>query len=301
MKLRTIGRLSAAAAFLALSHAPASAASFDCAKARSAPEKLICGSADLSRRDEELAKLFAAAKAAAPDKQAFVREATDAWRRREATCKDAACVAAWMDERKARYAAAAAPSQTVAPPEIRQPIAASSAPKQAKLTYPYPGAPDYCYWVSAEQCERAKAIVATGKKPSWCVDGWARQDAGLSDEQRRVCWHYRSIEPTPEDDARAMVLDQWETYRSLIKALAVAGSCNVLDQVSWTTAIYTLQIKMADEAARAGLPLNKSLDLKKYTDDAVLEARGDVKNGQCDRLTPQWRGYARRIASDLLR
>lgn len=85
---------------------PSPAASFDCVKARSIPEKLICGDSELSRKDEELAKVYAKAKAAAPDKAAFSRSATDAWRRREAICKDAECVTTWMNERIAFYSLA---------------------------------------------------------------------------------------------------------------------------------------------------------------------------------------------------
>lgn len=86
-----------------LCHVSVHAASFDCAKARSVPEKLICGDPELSRQDEALAKQFAAARARAADKAAFAKDATAAWHRREAACTDAACVSAWMSERQSVY------------------------------------------------------------------------------------------------------------------------------------------------------------------------------------------------------
>ncbi len=43
---------------LALTALPAAAASFDCAKARTKVEKLICKDPQLSRQDEDLAKAF---------------------------------------------------------------------------------------------------------------------------------------------------------------------------------------------------------------------------------------------------
>lgn len=91
------------------SQVPATAASFDCTKARSVPEKLICGDAELSRKDEQLAHLFERAKAAAPDRAAFTHDASAAWHRREATCRDADCVMTWMNERLAFYSLAVSP------------------------------------------------------------------------------------------------------------------------------------------------------------------------------------------------
>lgn len=58
------------ASFVALAVLPiglSHAASFDCAKTRSKPELLICGDPELSRLDDELALIYAAAKAVAPD------------------------------------------------------------------------------------------------------------------------------------------------------------------------------------------------------------------------------------------
>ena len=73
--------------------------SFDCAKARSVPEKMICSDAELSRLDRELGRVYARAKNAAPDGAAFRRQNSDEWRRREATCRDRACLLRWYASR----------------------------------------------------------------------------------------------------------------------------------------------------------------------------------------------------------
>jgi uncharacterized protein len=73
--------------------------SFDCARARSVPEKLICADAELARLDRELGRLYARAKDAAADGAAFGRQNSQEWRRREATCRDRECLLRWYADR----------------------------------------------------------------------------------------------------------------------------------------------------------------------------------------------------------
>ena len=70
---------------------PVQAASFDCAKAGTKIEKLICGDAELSKLDEEL---NAAYKAAVQDKTKAkaVKQAQKQWMKERNGCEDAACV-----------------------------------------------------------------------------------------------------------------------------------------------------------------------------------------------------------------
>jgi hypothetical protein len=77
--------------------------SFDCARARSTPEKLICGDAELASLDRDLANLYSVAKNASEDKVSFQQETTAAWNRRERTCRDKACLIGWYDERMKQY------------------------------------------------------------------------------------------------------------------------------------------------------------------------------------------------------
>jgi hypothetical protein len=74
--------------------------SFDCAKARSTPERLICRDAELSRLDRELSRIHAQAKRAAADPQDFKRENDEEWRLREAVCRDKDCLLGWYAHRR---------------------------------------------------------------------------------------------------------------------------------------------------------------------------------------------------------
>ncbi|WP_176380723.1 hypothetical protein [Paraburkholderia youngii] len=74
---------------------PAIKTSFDCAKARSDAERLICNDAELAAADVDLAKLFAQAKAAATDQDAFKERARVQWNYRESSCHDRDCLVQW--------------------------------------------------------------------------------------------------------------------------------------------------------------------------------------------------------------
>jgi hypothetical protein len=74
--------------------------SFDCAKAHSVVEKMICSDAELARLDRELGRLYARAKNAAADAAAFRRQTSEEWRMREATCRDRECLLRWYANRQ---------------------------------------------------------------------------------------------------------------------------------------------------------------------------------------------------------
>ena len=73
---------------------------FDCAKARSVPEKLICSDAQLARLDRELGQLHSRAKTSARNTWAFKQRSDEEWRRREATCRDRECLLRWYGQRR---------------------------------------------------------------------------------------------------------------------------------------------------------------------------------------------------------
>ena len=79
--------------------AVSSGPSFDCAKARSLVEKLICSDTELARLDRELGRVYARAKNVATDAAAFRRQNSEEWHRREATCRDRACLLRWYATR----------------------------------------------------------------------------------------------------------------------------------------------------------------------------------------------------------
>jgi hypothetical protein len=74
--------------------------SFDCNKASSYSEKLICSDPELARMDVELAGIYRQAKAIASDQKEFTRRSAARWKDRESTCYDRACVVDWYQSRK---------------------------------------------------------------------------------------------------------------------------------------------------------------------------------------------------------
>ena len=101
------------------------AASFNCAKAKTPNEVLICGDSQLSVTDDDLATLYRAAKAVAKDTVAFKKETNVEWRRRE-KCADRDCLVAWYKRRSAQLAATLNDAQIAQAPN--QPIAVQSPP-----------------------------------------------------------------------------------------------------------------------------------------------------------------------------
>ena len=74
--------------------------SFDCAKARSVSEKMICSDAQLAQLDRELAQLHTRARISARNTWAFNQRHEEEWRRREATCHDRDCLLRWYGQRR---------------------------------------------------------------------------------------------------------------------------------------------------------------------------------------------------------
>lgn len=82
---------------------PASGASFDCAKAKSDSEKIICADAELSKLEEDVSGAYGiAVKSAGENKGELVKEQKAAWLQRELNCKTSECVRSWLLERKKR-------------------------------------------------------------------------------------------------------------------------------------------------------------------------------------------------------
>lgn len=73
----------------------ASAASFDCSKASSRVEKLICSDPGLSKQDDILGQLYRKAKAASSSPEGLTKQARENLKWREANCDDRACIEEW--------------------------------------------------------------------------------------------------------------------------------------------------------------------------------------------------------------
>ncbi|MFP4898768.1 TonB family protein [Paraburkholderia sp. BR14261] len=79
--------------------------SFDCKKARSPSEKLICSDEELAALDLNLATVFAQAKAVAPDIRVFAEAARQNWNWRNANCFDKTCLVTWFNAQRDRLVA----------------------------------------------------------------------------------------------------------------------------------------------------------------------------------------------------
>jgi len=82
---------------------PAITPSFDCSKAKSISEKLICSDKELANEDNELFVLYSKAKANTYDPVGFKTEAAEAWKVREKNCLDKQCLLDWFETRKSYY------------------------------------------------------------------------------------------------------------------------------------------------------------------------------------------------------
>lgn len=104
--------ISVAVAASWLAAAEARAASFDCKKAKTKLEKLICETPELSRADDELGALFKQAlKAVGKSSARGLREAQSLWLSRYRNdCADAACVLAAYQKRILELRATVKPS-----------------------------------------------------------------------------------------------------------------------------------------------------------------------------------------------
>lgn len=109
MMKKIIAFLGIAAAFAfsatsvhAQSAAPTFPTSFDCSKAKSDSEHLICENGDLAAKDVRLAGLIKKARTVAVDQAAFREWARNELKDRQ-KCHDAKCVSDWYDNQFAEY------------------------------------------------------------------------------------------------------------------------------------------------------------------------------------------------------
>jgi uncharacterized protein len=92
----------AAASAHSQSAAPTYPTSFDCSRAKSDSEHLICENGDLAAKDVRLADLIKKARTVAVDPAAFKEWARNELKDRQ-KCHDAKCVSDWYDDQFAEY------------------------------------------------------------------------------------------------------------------------------------------------------------------------------------------------------
>ena len=77
--------------------------SFDCKKAKSVSENLICSDDELATMDNELLDLYRSAKLTSNNLSLLKSETERAWKDRERICSDRACLVTWYRNRKKYY------------------------------------------------------------------------------------------------------------------------------------------------------------------------------------------------------
>lgn len=81
----------------------AHSASFDCQKAKSVNERLICEDAALSKLDEELAFAYKEALRKSSNPKELIANQREAWMHREKQCSSKACLVDWFSQRQTYF------------------------------------------------------------------------------------------------------------------------------------------------------------------------------------------------------
>ena len=165
--------------------------SFDCGKARSTPEKIICADPELSRLDRDLAELYRTAKSSARDPQEFQRNSAREWRVREDSCRDRACLTQWYEKRKLQLQAIAEPSDplnrkesaagaqsawqpaTIVPPTITPSRAPEIAAQRPRVAAPPAPAPT----VAEDANSQAAKLIAAKQEYAFAAAMWSNGGA----------------------------------------------------------------------------------------------------------------------------
>ncbi|MEO5672416.1 MAG: hypothetical protein ABIR26_17145 [Ramlibacter sp.] len=74
--------------------------SFDCSRARSRAERLICSDPELAQLDRDLGRLHSRVRDEVADPAGFRRRSEEQWRVRESVCRDKECLLDWYAERR---------------------------------------------------------------------------------------------------------------------------------------------------------------------------------------------------------
>lgn len=204
-------------------------ASFDCAKASTAIEQMICADSELSRMDENLAEQFRAAKAAAPDSAAFKKETNVEWRKRQ-RCADRDCLLAWYQRRSGQLENTlnVARNAETPPPTVSAsaPVPSTSAPNDSEgvsgLVW-LAGGLVLLWWAFKRlfRAERGQAAVTTGVAES----GQIAAPSALSES--RIAVRIVRAEPTEGSPSKRRQMRAVPTvWISTDQTISIA-TCNI--------------------------------------------------------------------------
>src|SRR5215831_576944 len=211
-------------------HAPAFAASFDCAKASTAIEKMICADARLSALDDNLARSYSAAlERSSQDERARLRREQAAWLKYRDACEpaDRSCVIARYGERL-RNLRAPAPVSTFERPQQGPQFGAAvkaEAPDPARAVALSVAEPPRDLANGAEiilvSGYEAGSRAAPGSRVSVKVDRPGRQVLLVLTSYETIAW---DVEATPGTTLKGILVSAYRgpTLRTSAKTPAYA-------------------------------------------------------------------------------
>jgi uncharacterized tellurite resistance protein B-like protein len=209
------------------------AASFNCAKAASPNELMICADRQLSVMDDDLAALFREARVAAPDKVAFKKETNVEWRKRE-RCTDRDCLVAWYQRRSGQLATVLnqahiqeAPAKLVSEP-VPVPAAPAVDDSMGFSAFLWPiGGLVFLVWLirrlgAPGRRQAAKARAATAAKSGPVAATQAPTDSGVT---VRVRWEGPTKREAPTKRSGQGVRTVWigAGQTTVVKGLSIPG------------------------------------------------------------------------------
>jgi|GEM_PF-4278822 len=122
-QLQTQARIGTPSAALAINPANGDqtyATSFDCSKATSVPQYLICHDPELAAADRDLSAIYQKARDAVRNKAALADRARQQWNFREKNCRDKTCLLSWYQYESATFDAIAQTGDVNARPDQEQ-------------------------------------------------------------------------------------------------------------------------------------------------------------------------------------
>jgi uncharacterized protein len=186
MSPRLFATTALAAALIATT---ANAASFDCTKAATPVEHMICASPELSQLDEQTALAYAAKRNAAPnsDAKTAIIKAGRAWLKQRNLCPSESCIAASYRERIGELGAVAS-AAPAAQPNAPGPSASTQAQQAEQALAPVTGAPSDDEATAAAQKAAADQAAAERAKVEAEQDAAdkAKAEADFTEQQRRT-------------------------------------------------------------------------------------------------------------------
>ena len=95
------------------------------------------------------------------------------------------------------------------------------------------------------------------------------------------------------EDARAAILEDWQSVGPSIHRAALALSCGIVDKVTAELAIQNIELAMQNQLGPAGLIDDQTMSPAKFARRFVDSGQAAARSDGCVQLTPAMRGHLR--------